>query len=76
MEVIKKAVNAEIEAYFKERGFGFGKMTDANGIRTNLFFHVTSVISGDPVVGAKMECDIVRGEKGPIATNIRIGGSK
>jgi cold shock CspA family protein len=62
----------EIEAYFKERGFGFGKRVDASGIRTNLFFHVSSIISGDPIIGAKMQCDIVQGKKGPVATNIRI----
>jgi cold shock CspA family protein len=64
--------SAVIETYFKDRGFGFAKMTDANGIRTNIFFHITGVISGDPIVGATMEFDIVAARKGPVATNIRI----
>lgn len=63
---------AVIEVYYKDRGFGFAKMTD-NGIRTNIFFHITGVVSGDPVPGSTMEFDISTGNpKGPVATNIRI----
>jgi cold shock CspA family protein len=64
---------AVIEVYYKDRGFGFAKMTDRNGIRINVFFHITGVVSGDPAPGSTMEFDISTGNpKGPVATNIRI----
>jgi len=68
---------ATIETYFPLRGFGFCKITSADGIRTNIFFHIKDVISGDPTPGAHMECDLAMGSpKGPVAKNIRISTEK
>lgn len=63
---------AEVDGYFRERGFGFAKMTSADGIRIKVFFHISDVVQGDPIVGRKMEFELVTGSKGPIAKNVRI----
>lgn len=63
---------AIVEAFFQERGFGFAGHTDADSIRTNIFFHIKDVIQGNPVPGAQIQCDLVKNEKGFVAKNIRV----
>jgi len=69
----EKEMKATIEAYFP-RGFGFAKMTSAEGIRTNVFFHVTDIVFGDPVVGAEIEFEMGEGKNGKkqAAKNVRV----
>lgn len=66
-------MKAMIEVYFPE-GYGFAKMTSPEGIRTNVFFHVSDVISGDPVSGAEIEFEMGEGKNGKkqAAKNVRV----
>lgn len=66
-------MKAVVETFFRARGFGFGKMTSPDNIRTSVFFHIKDVVQGDPVPDAVMEFDLdTSSPKGPIARNIRI----
>jgi cold shock CspA family protein len=61
-----------IDVYHQSRGFGFAKLLDQDGNRTTLYFHISDVIQGDPVVGAQIQCDVEQGKKGFVAKRIRV----
>ncbi len=60
-----------IEVYFPT-GYGFAKLVDQDGNRTTLYFHISDVVQGDPVAGARISCDVTQGKKGFVAKNIRV----
>ena len=66
-------MKALIEVYFP-KGYGFAKTTSPDGIRTNVFFHISDVLSGDPVEGAEIEFDMGTGVNGKkqAAKNVRV----
>ena len=63
---------AIVEAFFRERGFGFAGHTSEEGIRTNIFFHIKDVMQGNPVPGAQIQCDLEKNQKGFVAKNIKV----
>jgi len=71
-------MKGKVDTYFPSRGFGFLSSTES-GKRQSHFFHVSQVITGEPVQDAEAEFDIgapdKSGKTAP-AINVRIGGAQ
>lgn len=62
-------MNGKIKMYNEEKGFGFILGDDEN----DYFFHISEVKSADDICrGLSVEFTAVEGQKGPVATKIRI----
>jgi cold shock CspA family protein len=72
---IKKMKNkGRISVYHANRGFGFIHET-SNGKLLTYFFHISSVISGDPRGGLPVQFTPISNSKGLTAVDIEIGGA-
>jgi cold shock CspA family protein len=63
-----------ISVYHASRGFGFIHETRGDGKLLTYFFHISSVISGDPRGGLSVQFTPTANAKGLNAIDIEVGG--
>jgi cold shock CspA family protein len=65
-----------ISVYHTARGYGFIHETASNGRLLTYFFHISSVISGEPHGGLPVRFIPTANQKGPAAVDIEVGGAE
>lgn len=64
-----------IDLYRQQGGWGFVHSVGSDGCLNKFFFHVSSVVIGEPRVDAKVKFVPSEGSKGPVATEIEVLGT-
>jgi len=65
-----------ISVYHQNRGFGFIHETEADGKLVAYFFHISSVVTGDPRTGLPVQFTPTTNQKGLTAVDIEVGGAQ
>jgi cold shock CspA family protein len=64
-------IEGRIDVYFA-KGYGFIHHKSPDNLLTKFFFHISSVIAGEPRNGAKVQFVPVQGKKGLSASNVTV----
>jgi cold shock CspA family protein len=64
-----------ISVYHANRGFGFIHETRTDGQLLTYFFHISSVVTGDPRGGLPVQFTPTTNTKGLTAVDVEVGGA-
>ena len=64
--------SGRIDFYKQAGGYGFIHYVAPDNSLTKFFFHVSSVIAGEPRTDARVQFTPVAGKKGPAAVDVKV----